>query len=138
MDTGQAVSICFAYVRSNFSHYLACNNLDASDVLDSNTMLYEIVQKSCIPTSLVDIDGTSDYVDYKSLIYDILLKHFSEHKGEDVKAIDDFEELNVDNVDDESYSDEVNYAQEQKDNEICSLFGSIGNYRKFKDECLKK
>lgn len=125
-------------VRFNFSSYLAHNKLDASDVIDSETMLYDIVQKSCIPTPLLDIDGTLDYVDYKSLIYDILLKHFSEHKSEDVKAIDVFEELNVDNVDDELYSDEVNYAQEQKDNEICSLFGSIGNYRKFKDECFKK
>lgn len=125
-------------VRSNFSNYLACSNLDASDVIDPDTMLYDIVQKSCIPTSLVDIDGTFDYVDYESLIYDILLNYFSEHKSEDVEAIDEFEELNVDNVDDESYSDEVNYAQEQKDNEICSLFGSIGNYRKFKDECFKK
>lgn len=125
-------------IRSNFSNYLNCHELDASDVIDPDTMLYDIVQKSCIPTSLVDIDGTLDYVDYKSLIYDILLKYFSEHKSEDVEAIDEFEELNVDNVDDESYSDEVSYAQEQKDNEICSLFGSIGNYRKFKDECFKK
>lgn len=101
-------------------------------------MLYDIVQKSCIPTPLVDIDGTLDYVDYKSLIYDILLKHFSEHKSENVKAIDVFEGLNIDNVDEELYADEVNYAQEQKDNEICSLFGSVGNYRKFKDECFKK
>lgn len=125
-------------IRSNFMNYLNCHELDASDVINPNTILYDIVQKSCIPTSLVDIDGTLDYVDYKSLIYDILLEYFSEHKSEDVEAIDEFEEQNVDNVDEESYSDEVNYAQEQKDNEICSLFGSIGNYRKFKDECFKK
>lgn len=125
-------------IRLNFSNYLTCTNFDASDVIDSETMLYDIVQMSCIPTQLVDIDGTLDYVDYKSLIYDILLKYFSEHKSVDIEAIEEFEALNIDNVNDESYSDEANYAQEQKDNEICSLFGSIGNYRKFKDECFKR
>lgn len=123
-------------VRQNFSNYLSTNEVDAADVIDSATELHDVVEKSCIATPILDEDGNLEEVHYHSMIAEQLLAYFSEHKSKDKNAIKEFETLDLD-LEDDTMPYDASYAQEKKEEEICSLFGKYENYRKFKEQCFE-
>ena len=121
-------------IRNNLFNYLATSDVDASDVIDSESDLYEIVKQSSIATPIYDESDDIAYYDYESLVFDILLEFFSKHKSNNRQAVKKFEDLGIDCASEQF--DEVEYAQKQKEDEIGRLFGTGQNYNLFKTECF--
>ena len=121
-------------IRNNLFNYLTTSEVDASDVIDSESDLYDIVKQSSIAIPIYDKSDDIVYYDYESLVFDILLEYFSKHKSGNRQAIKVFEALEIDSSSDQY---EVDFAQKQKDDEIGSLFGTGKNYNLFKAKCFK-
>lgn len=121
-------------IRNNLSNYIKRNEVDASDVIDNQSELYDIVKQSCITTPILDERDDIDHIEYNSLVFDILLDYFSKHKSENIQAIKDFEDLWLNNTTGAYY--DIEFADQNKDNEIGSLFGNSKNYSLFKKECF--
>ena len=121
-------------IRDNLSNYIKRNDVDASDVIDNQSELYDIVKQSCITTPILNEIDELEYNDYHSLVFDILLDYFSKHKSENLQAIKDFEDLWLNNTTGAYY--DIEFADQNKDNEIGSLFGNSTNYSLFKKKCF--
>ena len=121
-------------IRNNLFNYLTTSEVDASDVIDSESDLYDIVKQSSIAIPIYDKSDDIVYYDYESLVFDILLEYFYKHKSGNRQAIKVFEALEIDSSSDQY---EVDFAQKQKDDEIGSLFGTGKNYNLFKAKCFK-
>lgn len=121
-------------IRDNLSNYIKKNDVDASDVIDNQSELYDIVKQSCITTPILNEIDELEYNDYHSLVFDILLDNFSKHKSENIQAIKDFEDLWLNNTTGSYY--DIELANQNKDNEIGSLFGNSTNYSLFKKKCF--
>lgn len=121
-------------VKDNFDKYLSLYTCDAADILKKNSELNHVVTSSVLNYPMKDEEGNYLYTDYNCLVFTEIINHFEQHKSNNRLAIEDFEDLNMP---EDLPQSEYNAAAEDKQEEIASLFGSFGNYEKFKELCFE-
>lgn len=110
---------------NNIESFLAKNPNTADNLFDSEYAIHTLVRASSIS---FDEDGLST-----SVVFDFLLKYFSEHKGHNKHKAETFFKIDVS---DSPTDDEINDRQTKQDMILSQMFSNRENYLKIIDTCF--
>lgn len=122
-------------VQSNYYKFIKDDTFDAAEIVNSNTLLYNIVKSSVVCYNISDVIDSEEYNVYESLIHKQIIASFEHHKSKNIQKIKEFEEIKFEDGMSQEYFDAL---EEKKSTEICELFGSKANYEDYKMKCFER